>query len=100
MLQQDEARRLRDRHGRRALGAGVRRRSRSRTSGSTATSTSQSIPQFLRPAEVDHLVGDASKARRELGWEPQVSFEELVEMMVDADLERLSVEAASPTSSG
>jgi GDPmannose 4,6-dehydratase len=47
-------------------------------------------PEFLRPAEVDHLVGDASKAREKLGWEPQVSFSELVEMMVDADLERLS----------
>jgi GDPmannose 4,6-dehydratase len=47
-------------------------------------------PGFLRPAEVDQLVGDASKARRELGWEPRHSFRELVEMMVDADLERLS----------
>jgi GDPmannose 4,6-dehydratase len=45
---------------------------------------------LVRPAEVDHLVGDASRARRELGWEPQVGFHELVEMMVDADLERLS----------
>jgi GDPmannose 4,6-dehydratase len=44
---------------------------------------------FVRPAEVDHLVGDASKARAELGWEPRVSFRELVEMMVDADLARL-----------
>ncbi|MEK6274702.1 MAG: GDP-mannose 4,6-dehydratase [Actinomycetota bacterium] len=52
-------------------------------------------PEFLRPAEVDHLVGDASKARSKLGWEPRVSFHELVEMMVDADLERLSLEAAS-----
>ena len=57
-------------------------------------------PQFLRPAEVDHLVGDPSKARAKLGWEPRVSFEELVQMMVDADVERLSIEAASPTSSG
>jgi GDPmannose 4,6-dehydratase len=46
--------------------------------------------KFVRPAEVDHLVGDASKARRELGWEPKVSFQQLVEMMVDADIERLS----------
>ena len=52
-------------------------------------------PEFLRPAEVDHLVGDASKAREKLGWEPRVSFQELVEMMVDADLERLSLETAS-----
>jgi GDPmannose 4,6-dehydratase len=42
-----------------------------------------------RPAEVDTLVGDASKARRLLGWEPKTSFEELVALMVDADLERL-----------
>jgi GDPmannose 4,6-dehydratase len=47
-------------------------------------------PEFLRPAEVDHLVGDAAKAREKLGWEPRVSFRELVEMMVDADLELLS----------
>ena len=47
-------------------------------------------PAFLRPAEVDHLIGDASKARRVLGWEPQVGFEQLVEMMVDADVARLS----------
>ena len=47
-------------------------------------------PEFLRPAEVDHLVGDASKAREELGWERRVSFGELVELMVDADLERLA----------
>lgn len=47
---------------------------------------------FLRPAEVDLLVGDASKAKRELGWEPAVSFKEMIEMMVDADLKRLSLE--------
>jgi GDPmannose 4,6-dehydratase len=47
-------------------------------------------PQFLRPAEVDHLVGDASKAREKLGWEPRTSFRELVELMVDADVERLT----------
>ncbi len=44
-------------------------------------------PRFLRPAEVDVLCGDASKARRMLGWEPKVKFEELVALMVDADLE-------------
>ncbi len=43
-------------------------------------------PQFMRPAEVDLLVGDPTKARETLGWEPTVSFTELVEMMVDADL--------------
>jgi len=52
-------------------------------------------PEFLRPAEVDHLVGDASKARAKLGWEPRVSFQGLAEMMVDADLERLSGETES-----
>jgi GDPmannose 4,6-dehydratase len=44
---------------------------------------------LLRPAEVDRLVGDASKARRELGWAPRVSFPELIDMMVRSDLERL-----------
>jgi len=46
-------------------------------------------PRYYRPAEVDLLVGDASKARRVLGWEPETTFEELVEQMVRADLERL-----------
>jgi GDPmannose 4,6-dehydratase len=46
-------------------------------------------PKYMRPAEVDLLQADASKARRELGWSPKVRFEELVAMMVDADLERL-----------
>jgi GDPmannose 4,6-dehydratase len=46
-------------------------------------------PTLLRPAEVERLVGDASKARRVLGWVPRVAFRELVEMMVQADLERL-----------
>jgi GDPmannose 4,6-dehydratase len=46
-------------------------------------------PRFLRPAEVEHLVGDSSKAREQLGWEPRTSFEELVRLMVDADLELL-----------
>jgi len=45
-------------------------------------------PKFYRPAEINVLVGDCSKARRELGWEPEVSFEELVRMMVDSDLTR------------
>jgi len=51
--------------------------------------------RFLRPAEVDHLVGDASKARAELGWEPEVTFRELVDLMVDADVERLARRAAT-----
>lgn len=44
-------------------------------------------PRYLRPTEAEHLRGDAEKARRVLSWEPQVSFQELVEMMVDHDLE-------------
>ncbi|MCC6832751.1 MAG: GDP-mannose 4,6-dehydratase, partial [Thermoleophilia bacterium] len=47
-------------------------------------------PAFVRPAEVDLLVGDPAKAKAALGWEPQVSFEDLVRMMVEADLGRLS----------
>src|SRR5215218_6034117 len=53
-------------------------------------------PEFLRPAEVDHLVGDATKAREVLGWHPRVSFRELVELMVDADVERLAGAGARP----
>ena len=45
-------------------------------------------PAFLRPAEVDHLIGDPAKAREKFGWTPSVSFDGLVRMMVDADLER------------
>jgi len=47
-------------------------------------------PRYMRPAEVDMLLADPSKAGRELGWTPKVGFRELVAMMVDADLERLS----------
>jgi GDPmannose 4,6-dehydratase len=46
-------------------------------------------PQHYRPAEVDQLRGDYSKAREMLGWEPKTTFEELVDLMVDADLEQL-----------
>jgi GDPmannose 4,6-dehydratase len=46
-------------------------------------------PRLIRPAEVDVLCGDGTKARERLGWKPQVGFEELIEMMVDADLELL-----------
>jgi len=45
-------------------------------------------PKYFRPAEVDALLGDASKARKKLGWEPKVTFKELVKMMVDAEMER------------
>ena len=46
-------------------------------------------PRFMRPAEIDLLVGDAGKAGRELGWEPQVTFNELIGIMVDADIKLL-----------
>ena len=46
-------------------------------------------PALVRPAEVDLLIGDASKAKRQLGWLPKVSFRELIEGMVKADLEAL-----------
>jgi len=49
-------------------------------------------PRFMRPAEVDILIGNAEKARRKLGWEASVSFEELVQMMVDSDIELLKEE--------
>jgi GDPmannose 4,6-dehydratase len=44
-------------------------------------------PRYLRPAEVDHLLGDASKARERLNWNPRVGFRDLVKMMVDNDVE-------------
>jgi GDPmannose 4,6-dehydratase len=53
-------------------------------------------PSLIRPAEVDLLVGDAAKAKEELGWEPTVDLEHLVRMMVDSDLERLSSRGATP----
>jgi GDPmannose 4,6-dehydratase len=46
-------------------------------------------PAYIRPAEVDVLIADPSKAKAELGWEPRVTFDQLVRMMVEADLERL-----------
>lgn len=46
-------------------------------------------PQFMRPAEVDLLIGDPAKAHAKLGWEPEVSFEEMIQIMVEADIERL-----------
>lgn len=45
-------------------------------------------PRFIRPAEVETLIGDSTKARTELGWQPEVSFEQMIRMMVDADMER------------
>lgn len=51
-------------------------------------------PQYFRPAEVDSLLGDASKAKRELGWVPTVGFQELVKIMVDADVKELEEQLA------
>ncbi len=51
-------------------------------------------PRYFRPSEVDHLLGDASKAREELGWRARTTFEELAAMMVDADLELAAQQAA------
>jgi GDPmannose 4,6-dehydratase len=47
-------------------------------------------PKLIRPAEVEHLIGDSTKARAQLGWQPQVDFTGLITMMVDADLERVA----------
>jgi len=57
-------------------------------------------PRFIRPAEVDLLIGDASKAKDKLGWTPDVTFEQLVNMMVDADLVRHSSGGAAEASTG
>ena len=57
-------------------------------------------PRYFRPAEVDLLLGDAGKARRELGWEPKVSFKELVRLMVDHDLELAKQESAAQQARG
>ncbi len=56
----------------------------------------RSDPQFMRPAEVDVLIADASKAKKKLGWKPKVSFKQLVDMMVDADLAAESRLQAAP----
>lgn len=52
-------------------------------------------PAFIRPAEVDLLIGDATKAEKQLGWKPEVSFKQLVQMMVESDLARLK--SGAPT---
>jgi GDPmannose 4,6-dehydratase len=51
-----------------------------------------SDPKFLRPAEVDLLLGDPTKAKKQLGWKPKVNLQGLVKMMVDADMERVKRE--------
>ncbi len=57
-------------------------------------------PELLRPAEVHHLRGNCAKARQKLGWEPQVSFEQLIEMMVDSDLELVTKGTSKAASVG
>ena len=57
-------------------------------------------PSLLRRAEVDHLVGDASKARQVLGWQPRVNFAALIEMMVSADIEHLGGKSSRFTGGG
>ncbi|MBI2140877.1 GDP-mannose 4,6-dehydratase [Candidatus Woesearchaeota archaeon] len=56
--------------------------------------------KFFRPAEVDHLIADASKARKVLGWKPRVNFRQLVGMMVDADLARLKANGGRGSAAG
>jgi GDPmannose 4,6-dehydratase len=51
-------------------------------------------PKYYRPSEVDVLLGDATKAKEKLGWEPKVRFKELVELMVDADVAALDDQMA------
>ena len=67
-------------------GEGVDEVGRDRSTGATRVLVN---PRYFRPAEVDRLVADPAKARRDLGWEPQVKFEELVRMMVDSDIKGL-----------
>jgi GDPmannose 4,6-dehydratase len=50
-------------------------------------------PRYFRPLEVELLVADASKAKRELGWEPKITFNDLVKIMVDADMEALGLKS-------
>jgi GDPmannose 4,6-dehydratase len=53
-------------------------------------------PRYERPAEVDLLIGDPAKAKRQLGWEPKTKFRDLVRLMVDADLRTLDGQTESP----
>ncbi len=94
MLQQDEPDDYVIATGRGAQRARARRRRVRARRPRPGRSTSGIDPRFLRPAEVEHLIGDCSKAREKLGWEPRTSFEELVRLMVDADLELLAQRGA------
>ena len=91
MLQQDERRGLRHRDQRATTRCASASRSPStRPASATGSSYVEIDPAFVRPAEVDHLIGDYAKAERDLGWKPQTSFEELIRLMTRADLELLS----------
>ncbi len=70
-------------------GSGVDEVGRDRAAGHVRVTVD---PRYFRPAEVDRLLSDASKARRELGWEPRVGFGDLVRLMVDADLEAVGAQ--------
>ena len=70
--------------------SGSSSRSRLRTLGFRGKSTSESDPSLVRKIDVGQLAGNPSHARERLGWTPQVSFEELVRMMVDAQVRKLS----------
>lgn len=74
-------------------GEGVDEIGRNRATGATRVVVN---PRYFRPAEVDLLKADPTKARRELGWQPKVGFEELVRMMVDADLEAVARNQSPP----
>lgn len=68
-------------------GEGIREVGRDANSGKVLVKVN---PKYFRPCEVDLLIGDYSKAKRELGWEPKTKFKDLVKMMVEADLERVA----------
>lgn len=70
-------------------GEGVNEKGRDAKTGRILVEVS---PEFFRPAEVDILLGDASKAKEKLGWEPKTSLEELVQIMVEADLKRVAMQ--------
>ena len=89
------ARRLRHRHRRQPFGARAGRGGVRARRPRLAEARRGSIRSLIRPAEVDHLIGDSAKARTQLGWTPTVDFAGLVKMMVDADLERLSAAAST-----
>ena len=90
MLQQDGPGRLRDCHRREPLGEGAGRGGVQPRRARLAAARRDRSRSSSVPAEVDHLMGDSSKARSSLGWQPEVDFPSLIKMMVDADLERLS----------